>query len=82
MSQPVHHRNEQEGENGRLVHDGLTAEQLEELAAVEADAEEADAIVEFQRRLDYNMGRVRQLVSRLAQKLAGPDNLLRTCTPL
>jgi hypothetical protein len=49
----------QEGEDGQLVHDGLTEQQLLMLAEIEAEEEEKHAVAEFKRRLDFNMGRVR-----------------------
>lgn len=49
----------QEGEDGLLKHDGLTAEQLEHKAQLLAAEEDRSMISEFRRRLDYNMGRVR-----------------------
>lgn len=50
-----------EGEDGQLVHDGLTEQQLLMLAEIEAEEEEKHAVAEFKRRLDFNMGRVRAL---------------------
>lgn len=48
----------QEGEDGRLVHDGLTEQQLELLAEYQAEEEEAHAVKEFASRLAYNLGQV------------------------
>jgi len=61
----------QEGEDGRLVHDGLTEQQLELLAEAQAEEEEAHAVKEFAARLAYNMGEVRTELFNLGLDSSG-----------
>jgi hypothetical protein len=66
----------QEGEDGQLVHDGLTEQQLLMLAEIEAEEEEKHAVAEFKRRLDFNMGRV-----RVQSLTARPSLCMMWCLP-